>query len=113
MSGMGLCPSGHGRSEATPLGSHQRSWYIGASISSSVLWGPGSATIKKWKMGTRCGCQTAASNLALEPTLPAGSSVSRGDFSVTGEKEDEDEDVKKRREKQRRRDRMRDRAADR
>lgn len=39
--------------------------------------------------------------------------MSRGDFSVTGEKEDEDEDVKKRREKQRRRDRMRDRAADR
>lgn len=44
MSGMGLCPSGHGRSEATPLGSHQRSWYIGASNSSSVPWGPGSAT---------------------------------------------------------------------
>ncbi|EDL40322.1 A kinase (PRKA) anchor protein 8, isoform CRA_a, partial [Mus musculus] len=49
----------------------------------------------------------------LELSFPAGSSVSRGDFSVTGEKEDEDEDVKKRREKQRRRDRMRDRAADR
>lgn len=35
------------------------------------------------------------------------------DFSVAGEKDDEDDEVKKRREKQRRRDRMRDRAADR
>ncbi|EPY73316.1 hypothetical protein CB1_016088009 [Camelus ferus] len=35
------------------------------------------------------------------------------DFSVVGEKDDEDDEVKKRREKQRRRDRMRDRAADR
>lgn len=39
--------------------------------------------------------------------------VSRRDFSVAGEKDDEDDEVKKRREKQRRRDRMRDRAADR
>lgn len=38
---------------------------------------------------------------------------SRRDFSVAGEKDDEDDEVKKRREKQRRRDRMRDRAADR
>ena len=39
--------------------------------------------------------------------------ASRRDFSVTGEKDDEDDEVKKRKEKQRRRDRMRDRAADR
>ena len=39
--------------------------------------------------------------------------VSGTDFSVAGEKDDEDDEVKKRREKQRRRDRMRDRAADR
>uniref|UniRef100_A0A4X1VK35 C2H2 AKAP95-type domain-containing protein n=1 Tax=Sus scrofa TaxID=9823 RepID=A0A4X1VK35_PIG len=39
--------------------------------------------------------------------------VSRRDFSVAGEKDDEDDEVKKKREKQRRRDRMRDRAADR
>lgn len=85
----------------------------GASNSSSVPWGILALPQKKWKMGTGYGCQAAASNLALELTLPAGSSVSRGDSSITGEKEDEDEDVKKRREKQRRRDRMRDRAADR
>lgn len=39
--------------------------------------------------------------------------ASRRNFSVAGEKDDEDDEVKKRREKQRRRDRMRDRAADR